>query len=489
MMEKKLRFPLLSYLGFGTFSNNITFLQLTAGIGVLNLLFLLFLNFNPLWAVNVNAIIILLSYFFFFYGALTIVIKHRIFYKYSEQTYAVKYKNHYTILLSTFSLIAIVLWFSAQGVNNLFTLTQLERNSEKELSLEKYIMDREIKHDDTLYYIGCYGGGMKSNAWTLAVLHKFYEETTVFKKTVGISGASGGTMGLINMATLIENQKDSLREKIREISTTKILSIDFAHALGRDYFIHNFLPSTTKNISDRSKSAMYTYAEIAGFDTNQFNRISYREYWKKIYDDQKQFPILIANTTNITGRHGIASSVKIENTLAYNTFYNGADNILEIPNKKTLSYYAATSTSNRFPVLSPAARIEKLGQYNDGGIFENSAMLSAYGLYKTLNYITKDTLRNKTVFINIVNDKNLYIREVIGLDKNKDTLKAYRKNEIGAVVESVVATEMMPNYIKTKLTTLARTNERVEFKSIYLPHTFNKDDIEKNIRKRGRIQY
>ena len=476
---KKLRFPILSYLGFGTFSNNITFLQITAGIGVINLLFLVYLNVNPLWAVNVNAIIILLSYFFFFYGALTILIKHRIYYKYSIEDYAKKNKNYYTILLSTFSLVAVILWFSSQGTNNLFTLTPLERTPENELSLKQYIQDREIKHGDTLYYIGCYGGGMKSNAWTLSILNKLYEDTHVFKKTVGISGASGGTMGLVNMATLSQHQKGSLKKKINKIATTKILSIDFAHAFGRDYFIHNFFPFGRMDISDRSKSAMYTYAEIAGFDTKQFNKISYREYWKKIYDKDKQFPILIANTTNITGRHGIANSVKIEDALTYDMFYNGADDILEIPNNKTLSYYGATSTSNRFPVLSPAARIKNLGQYNDGGIFENSAMLSAYNLYKTFNYITKDTLENKTVFINIVNDKNLYIRKVIDFDKKKDTLKAYRKNEIGAVIESVVATEMTPNYIKTKLTTLTRTNKRVQFKSIYLPHTFNKDDIQR----------
>lgn len=477
--EKNIRFPILSYLGFGAFSNNITFLQIISAVGVINAAFLIYINIYPLQTIHINAIIIILSYFFFFYGIIIILIKHGIYYRYSKENYAKKYKNNYAAFICLASVIVAILYIKSVD-NDLYTLKELERNSTKELTLKNYI-DGLPQNNDPQYYIGCYGGGMKSNAWTMIVLNELYKrDSTFFQKTIGISGASGGTMGLINMSTLIKNKKDSLKHKIEDISTTKMLSIDFTHALGRDLFIGLFFPCKT-SINDRSKNAMRKYAELTGFPMENFYETSYRDYWCSIYKQEKPFPILIANTTNITGKHGVAISVNIKNTTAYNTFYNGADNILEIPKNKTLSYYAATSTSNRFPLLSPSARIEKLGHYNDGGIFENSGMLSVYSLYNAVNYIKKqknDTTRNKTVFINIVNDKNLYIKHILNLKEHSNIIKTNGTSELSAILQSIVATEMMPNYIKSKIQTLTETNDGIEFESIYLPHTFNEKDVK-----------
>ena len=478
-IEKNIRFPILSYLGFGVFSNNVTFLQIISAVGVLNAAFLIYINIYPLQAIHVNAIIIILSYFFFFYGIIVIIIKHGIYFRYSKEDYAKKYKNNYAVFICLASVIVAILYFRSID-NDLYTLKELARKPKKELTLKNYI-DSLPKKDDTQYYIGCYGGGMKSNAWTMIVLNQLYDrDSTFFQKTIGISGASGGTMGLINMSTLIKNKNDSIKHKIEDISTTKMLSIDFTHALGRDLFIGLFFPGKI-SINDRSKNAMRKYTELTGFPTENFYKTPYRDYWRSIYKQEKQFPVLIANTTNISGKHGIAVSVNIENTTVYNTFYNGADNILEIPENKTLDYYAATSTSNRFPLLSPSAKIEKLGHYNDGGIFENSGMLSAYSLYNAVNYIKKlksDTIKNKTMFINIVNDKNLYIKHILNLKEHSNIIKINGTSELSAILQSIVATEMMPNYIKSKIQTLAETNDGIEFESIYLPHMFNEKDVK-----------
>ncbi len=488
----------------GALSNNITFLQYTAVVGVINAAILLYLNIRSQDSVAVNAILIILSSFFLYYGIIVVVTKNFIYYKYSHEKKARTNCKRFNYLLIV-SLLVLFVFNRAGRIsgNELFSLKSIDRTERDETFLTQYVA--ALPTNETRYYIGSYGGGMKANAWTLSVLkHLYNEDSSFFNKTIGISGASGGTMGLINMSAIVKaNPKNDAKwdELIYEISTSNILSLDITHILGRDSFNHMFVPSIfgyKLSGFDRSTKAMEHYAKISGndnevdFDTKK----SYRTYWKKLYEiDQNNFPILISNTTNVKGNQGMAVSVKIHSDSTYidSLIYNGGDNILDITERsflgnkivdrsKTLSYYDAASTSNRFPLISPAAKIETKGHYNDGGIYENSGLLSAYKLFRAVNRLDKikhlDALKQRNVFVNIVNSKDAYIRYRL----RKLALKVSKINdntEINAILSSIASTEMFPIYIKTELQRLANDHTNIDFKTIYLPHRFTVADVKR----------
>ena len=362
----------------------------------------------------------------------------------------------------------------------------------------------------TRYYMGCYGGGMKSNAWTMTVLEALYaKDTNLLRNTVGISGVSGGTMGMVNFfAIWDQHRKGELRERdslIKTIATQNILSMDIAHATGRDLLTYLFYPGNSSGW-DRSTKVMEHYAKRTGDDyQGDPNRATFRGYWEHFYDtSQKHFPIFIANTTNVRGNQGMAVSVRTKDRNLDSLLYRGADNILDIlrydrsmDTTYTLGYYDAASTSNRFPLLSPAAKIETKGHYNDGGIFENSGLFSVYKLFQAVNERKQvrnlDHLPQRNVFVAVINDKNLYIKAVVqeALKAKGDSLLVDEINydsEIGAIINSVASTEMTPIAIKSQLQRLANTHDCMTYIPVYLPHTFTLADVKSIYGKRLRLR-
>lgn len=469
-------------LCLGSMSNNIVFLRIIAYFGLANMLILLVINFFPIIALKVNVIILILSTFFLFYGIIVIILKHFIYYNLSKEKFATQKRTTFFFTVYTTVLVLVLLNFLARHnestANNLFELTRIKDTTENIVTLDTYVQNLPEKR----YYIGCYGGGMKANAWTMTVLNALDKNNTLYDNTVCLSGASGGTIGLINYSVIkheyeLQTERDSI---IREISTENILSMDVAHLLGRDWITHLFVPTSLDGM-DRSTAAMRVYAKFGNpeFCEDEFRNKTYRQYWNEMYQKRnKQFPILISNSTNIKGRQGMAVSIASKG-IANRILYLGANDILELPESNTLSFYNAASTTNRFPLISPAATIETEGQYNDGGIFENSGLLSAYKMYEAINSIDSSAASKETVFINIVNDKVPYIKHCMDSIMNECNGGIINKStEISAILNSVAATEMFPGYIKEKLQLLDDLNPNFSFETIYLPHTFTMEDIK-----------
>jgi hypothetical protein len=484
---KKIAKLRIKNFSLGAVSNNIIFLKVISYFGAANLLFFLAINFFPTAAIHINAIIIIVSAFFLLYGIIVIILKHFMYYNLSEEDFAKENKSKFRFTVYVGLLVLVILNFLSRHnegtANNLFDLAPIEETVDTNtINLEKYIQNLP----DTRYYIGCYGGGMKANAWTMTVLNALDKDGELYDKTVCLSGASGGTIGLINYSA-IKHENDNLQFRdsiIRKIGTENILSMDLAHLLGRDWFTHMFLPINLIG-KDRSTAAMRTYAKYVNnnITTEEFSGTSYRQFWYDMYTKRNQrFPILISNTTNIKGRQGMAVSIPVKNDNAKLALYLGANDILELGNDETLSFYNAASTTNRFPLISPAATIEGKGQYNDGGIYENSGLLSAYKLYDAINELDAAAKDKKTVFINIINDKSAYVKSV--MDSIMATCNGgiiNKSNEISAILNSVAATEMFPGYIKDKLNFLAKKAKEegrdFTFENIYLPHKFYMDDV------------
>lgn len=492
----------IKFFSFGSLSNDVLFLQFTILFGIINTAFFILINFYDGVSLYFNAALIILSALFLYYGILVVLTKNYIYYKYSKERYAIKnFKNFRFYLVMGFFVLFLSNRLGRIFPNELFTLNSVSRVINDELNLDTYV--KELPENQTRYYIGAYGGGMKSNAWTLSVLNEFYKNDPQFlEKAVVISGASGGTMGLINWSAIRKHNPSNsdTEDMITDISTEHVLSLDLTHILGRDTFNHLFVPGVNLSGKDRSTLAMQRYAELSGNTEKAVDFTPYRKYWKELYTSHNnRFPVLIANTTNVLGNQGMAVSIRTDQyPREHSLLYQGANNILELQNpiyekdsliditETTLPYYNAASTSNRFPLISPAAKIETLGHFNDGGIYENSGLLSAYKLFRSINSYESisdlDHLKQRNVFINIVNDKNLYIRKVVKdwIKKELIVNKINKNTEINAILNSIASTEMMPIFIKKELERLDKHHEKIDFKTVYLPHTFTMNDI-KNI--------
>ncbi|UOY05308.1 hypothetical protein L0P88_15285 [Muricauda sp. SCSIO 64092] len=497
-------------LRFGAFSNNITFLQINAFYGIINFIFLLIINFDSSLALSFSTIIIILAVLFFVYGVLVVFNKNWIYHNYRKNVAATtigssvtsksdqkRFRTFQYLSTSVFILLLALYGITKSAGNDLFTLQPVKRDLDNELVFADFM--ENLDSLETRYYIGCYGGGMKSNAWTMTVLNELSSnDERFFEKTVGISGVSGGTMGMINFFSIWDkypnaDQKTARQRLIDSVATENILSMDMTHALGRDLLTYLFYPADASG-TDRSNKVMEHYARLTkdGYKCDP-NRTNFRSYWKYFYDSSNSnFPIFIANTTNIKGNQGMAASIGFDttNTMLRKELYKGADDILEITrndlcgstDKYTLDYYKASSTSNRFPLLSPAAKIETKGHYNDGGIFENSGLYSVYKLFQTVNRCEGIAdlahLKQKNVFLCIINDKNLYIKHILGKD-SLVTQEINYNSELGAIINSVASTEMTPRAIKTQLEILnERYPHRIKYLPIYLPHRFTVADVK-----------
>ncbi len=482
--ENNLLFQLLTKFRAGVLSDNHSFLKFIVVVANINLIGFIIINIYDHLAFHINAIVIILSALLIYYGIIVIITKNLIYYQYSKNTTKEKKFNVKLGLL----VVAVVVFTLTrlnkipEFDNNLFTLNAIPED-ESIIDLDTFLEDRTPDLLKTRYYIGCYGGGVKSNAWTMTVLHALQQQDPDFlKQTIAVSGVSGGTMGLTNLSSIIGNtDKENYLKKIDVLSTQNILGLDLTHIFGRDLFMHFFIPGCDLSGCDRSSSAMRQYAEMA--NSNAYNkRKSFRSYWKEVYEKEgNRYPILIANTTNVKGNQGMAVSVSTRNNPAdTQLLYQGADDILSIGKDSTLTFYDAASTSNRFPVISPAAKIETLGHYNDGGIYENSGLLSVYKLYNTIANKKEIPEAKRNVFISVVNDKVAYIKSVIEKNENFCKAKLVNKNsELNAILSSVAATEMMPIYVKEQLKRLEeKDSTKFKFKTIYLPHQFTVADVK-----------
>lgn len=489
-------------LRWGAFSNNVLFLQVNAIFGVANLVFLIIINGQSWLATHFSTIVIILSVLFLVYGAFVVPVKNWIYHT-SKQQQPPKSTTVFENLVYAVFVVLLVLGVITKNVgNDLFTLKPVPRNAEEEISLAQY--ERNLDESAPRYYIGCYGGGMKSNAWTMTVLNELYgSNPDMVKNTVGVSGVSGGTMGLVNFLAILNryDKNDEVAKKeraslVKSVSTQNILSMDITHATGRDLLNYLFRPCDASGL-DRSSKAMQRYAKVTGDNLDGDEaRSTFRKYWKHLYQKfDRSFPIFIANTTNVQGNQGMAVSVKTERADLDSILYRGADDILQIETtdptsgikNHTLGFYEAASTSNRFPALSPAAKIETKGHYNDGGIFENSGLYSAYKLFQAINKAKEikdlDRLKQKNTFVAVINDKNLYVKyylekELKSMKKSMFVDEVNHSSELGAILNSVASTEMTPRAIKSQLKRLANDYGCIEYEPIYLPHLFTVGDIK-----------
>ncbi|MDC7993918.1 hypothetical protein [Altibacter sp. HG106] len=472
----------------GRLSDNLRYLNLMRVAGITSFITILIANFSFTFTTWLNPIVIILLYIIFFYSAIIITFKHVVYYhrKYPTPSKEERQKSleegynksvrkaeffKYGIPVLTFILVVMATFFASKP-NDLHELNLIDRK-EPPMDYQEFfgnLVDENPQGKQNYFFVGSYGGGLKANLWNLVLLSELerVSQGKFLERTAVLSGVSGGAVGIGNYASLLCEQEGyaNIQQRITQIGTSNVLSNELTYLLGKDW-IREYLPFFKYKGQDRSFKSMQLHAKHTGMDSI-FNEVSYTDYWKKLYDSKKQkFPLLIMNTTAVRGGQGVSSTVSFPK----NTFPGALEvNKFSGQNKnKDLTFFGAISTTNRFPFLSPTAKIPGKGSFLDGGYFDNSGMLTVLEVYNTISR-DSDLNFNKRInpiFINIINSQDIYI-----VRKMKDwgiTPKANRETgEIGAVIGTITDIDKLIRYTQGKI--LKTYRDEVCENNIMMPH-------------------
>ena len=448
-----------------------------------------------------SPIVVILSYLHVIYGLVIILAKH--YFYYLDQRRKRFWLRRSLIPTLPLLLLVLALFASSRG-NDLHLLPLQSQDPEKVLSLDDFTneMRRHFNDStaaparDTLYFIASYGGGLKANIWNMLVLNELSRRKgrNILEHTVAMSGVSGGALGLAFFSALYAQHPDGgtcepprsgsstcyehRRAIIRRMGRTNMLSMDATYALGWD-LLREFRLRSGPIGPDRAKIAMREYGKLLEENETEtrLDRETYQNVWYELFDAQRQrgsfYPLLLMNSAGTHIQRGVSATVDM-GTRFDSIFHDAIDLAGHDPQRQRgLSYLHTASTTNRFPIASPTAKIEGKGHFLDGGYFENSGMLSLLDLYTYLRREQPDLFAGKTVqFIQIGNDKYNVIHDLFGRQLN-EAVEISESTEVSAILGTVTTISMLPNYLQRFM----ETQSDVRFANIHLPYLLLERDL------------
>ncbi|MEM5566875.1 hypothetical protein WNY78_17265 [Psychroserpens sp. AS72] len=398
------------------------------------------------------------------------------------------FSNRRRLIASIATFVIIIL-----GVLSFASETQVHELQSYETDKNDSVLEMDVfkdhlrnRTDKPLFFVAAHGGGLKANIWTMKVLNEVQKKTegVFLDQTVSFSGASGGMMGVSLYSVLggeHTNDFATIGLKIDHVARENFASKDLALAFGFDMVRKMYPLNKIGKYKDRSYYSMVTYRNILeGKSAMILDSLSFNSYWKtKIFDNKKgYFPSLIVNTAKTNGRRGVFYSVKYpqDSTIFYNS-----DNLSQLRNDYSIAYYEAISSTNRFPALSPAAKIKGYGHYIDAGALDNSGLLSSLDLH---NYLLKDSTLNKTkkVFVEIINGRNNYIWYLVQKFKDENDITHLKIDEIEqdnfvADLKTGFNLDKIPNYLSAFMRDQSK-NPLIDYVPIYLPFQIQYDEVQ-----------
>ncbi|MGB0789773.1 MAG: hypothetical protein ACPGQR_09585, partial [Marinirhabdus sp.] len=342
------------------------------------------------------------------------------------------------------------------------------------ISETQFLEKLRQKQDNTLFLIGSHGGGLKANVWTLNVLNKIQEQTKgkLLDQTIAMSGASGGSLGLALYTGLYRahgKDTDSIQMRINKLAKGNYTALDLTLTFGLDTYRKLWPLSSEMVLRDRPYYAMVRYQNYIDREQGKtLSQLSFRDYWKEAYEKKSSrdttgyFPSLIMNTAATNGSRGILWSVAQKD---FTNIFPFSQNLADLPNDRTLPFYQAVSTTNRFPFLSPAAKIPGHGHYIDAGAIDNSGLLSLLDLHNHLRRCDTTILANKQVaYIEIVNGKSPYTEFVLTNFKKEMGnphifIDEFETDNIIADLKTGFNLDKIPNYLSNFLSLWQKTEK------------------------------
>ncbi|MFT6334719.1 MAG: hypothetical protein ACI86M_001618 [Saprospiraceae bacterium] len=394
------------------------------------------------------------------------------------------------------------------NLHKLFYVDSLEYETVRKFTtgLDEYIEKNMVVDCNTvtpMLRITSFGGGLKSNLWTLLTMNELdrriktredektsntrFDNKRILDYTISLSGVSGGAVGLGNYLVLdyldkISKSYYNRDSVIRNIGEENILAIDVSGIFGHDKIKQTFTWSadSSNQNKDRSYYAMQRYMKALNKTEDcakieELSESSLSEFWYKMKLEYGYNPALIINTASTGYRPGVSLSL-MQDSISFPGYIQLSDfDTTKVPHLyKDLRYYDAISTSNRFPVMSPTAQIEDEGFFLDGGYFENSGLMTSNLFHEDLKSKSKILITYPMGTVVILNGKSDYIRMFI--DKHEIKLIEIKEStNTAAIIAGITNIDKLPNV-------LLETEEMYKNKGdslfrIYLPHPISIDDI------------
>lgn len=432
-----------------------------------------------------NGIPILLAFLYFYYFIIASLGRY---YFVARKISSVSKSRRYKAIFVAGCILALLLFVTNCAEVEVTTHElDLVENTKKEIPEWQFVDSLRAKNDNTLFFIASHGGGLKANVWTLNVLNTLQKRTKgkLLDQTIALSGASGGSLGLALYTGLYREHgldTESIQDKIDDLAHQNYTSLDLTLTFGMDTYRKIWPLNQRIGLRDRPYYAMVKYQrKIRGDLSGVLDTTSFRDYWKEAFNLRGYFPSLIMNTAATNGSRGLLWSVKQKD---FNAIFPYAINLADLHDNKTLPYYQAVSTTNRFPVFSPAAKIPGLGHYVDAGAVDNSGLLGCLDLH---NYLLRDKniLTGKQIaYIEIINNKTLYIDYLVDKFKKENNLKYIYKNEFEADniivdLKTGLNLDKIPGYLSDYLSNWEQVEDgKLRYFKIFMPHKVCLDDVE-----------
>lgn len=233
------------------------------------------------------------------------------------------------------------------------------------------------------------GGGSRAGLWSF-LIHSYLQNSSpdYFKDHLFLlTGASGGSVGnsmfYAQASELFrspapysfkaEDNNNGFDYKASALYNENFLSTSVAGLLGRD-----LLQSIANRFSydDRGRllEEEWEQAHLEHISDPKNDPLLAREFLSFYRSDQNGFtpPLLIINTTHVqSGQYYLISPV----TFDRQRDFNGLNDLLtamqqENPNS-SVRLSTAMSLNARFPYISPAGRVNNIGQFVDSGYYDN----------------------------------------------------------------------------------------------------------------------
>ncbi|MEL6811870.1 MAG: patatin-like phospholipase family protein [Bacteroidota bacterium] len=472
------------------FISNIGFLQKSEN-------YLAFFNFNFVvsiavlvystiasikgWGLN-NGIPILLAFFYFYYFIIASLGK----YFFVAKKLSLFNTRRFKIIFAFLAVAVLFIFIGKIGGFEVRTHElDLVENNQMEISEQQFFDNLKEKDSEALFFIASHGGGLKANVWTLNVLNTLQKETEgkLLDNTVALSGASGGSLGLALYTGFYKvdgRDIQTIQHKIDTLSHQNYTSIDLSFTFGLDTYRKLWPLNQRIGVRDRPYYKMRKYQNHIEDEKSELLSVqSFRDYWKQTYQKTGYFPSLIMNTAGLKGNRGILWSVKQKD---FNAVFPYAENLADLTGNKTLPFYQAVSTTNRFPVFSPAAKIPGYGHYIDAGAIDNSGLLGCFDVH---NYMLRNgyVSNTKTVaYIEIINSKSLYTNYLLEKFKEENNIQHIDKNEnetdnIVADLQIGLNLDKIPGYLSDYMSNWTESpNYDIRYFQLFMPHKVSLDD-------------
>lgn len=445
-----------------------------------------------------NGLSIVLVYLYFYFFLISAIGKfYFVYYSIAQRQFPEKKdfaldKNSFKFLTRGIAIFVLLFVF---GLNTETSLNELDQvpiiDHQDGTTLEQFESQIDSTASNTLYFVSSHGGGTKAYVWTLHVLQELQKRSkgNFLRETVAMSGASGGSLGLALYGDLYGTCKGNLLaidKMIGKIEKTNYASIDVSMVLGLDVLRLMWPLNNMKNSKDRAYYDMLKYQnDIRNVKSSVLCDTAFRTYWKNLQKGIPHFnmPILIMNTSSTSGKRGIFFSL---NTQKFNQIFPYAKDLAEIQEisgkKKSISFYQAVSTTNRFPVFSPVAKIKGSGHYIDAGAIDNSGILGCLDVF--LYFRQQNKLADKKiVFLDIDNSKLSYAEHLLQKfiqyrPKLRYEIDENEKTSVVANLQTGLSLNKIPGYLNDFMRKFSNDNAAVHFKQIFLPHKISIEDIE-----------